>query len=92
MEAYVMHMLSFLFINTYSSIDILTYVYVFLNLETRKAYATMFERLFKVLQNVSRRLIHIKHIDQSEYGLCTITVDMCKKQAPGKIMHRIYLA
>ena len=43
----------------------------------------MFTLMFEVLQNVARRPIHFAHITGIE-GLRTVTLDMCKKQAPGQ--------
>lgn len=61
-----------------------TYVYAFLNLETRSAYAEMFKRIFNVLTNVGRKTIAFRHISGGDDGLQTVTMDMCKKQAGGK--------
>jgi hypothetical protein len=58
------------------------WVYAFLNLETRTAYAKMFELVFKVLGDAARSSIQFAHIHGA--GLRTATVDMCKKQAGGK--------
>jgi hypothetical protein len=58
-----------------------TYCYAFLNLETRKAYTMMFSFLFQVLSDASRKQVKFAHIHGD--GICTITVDMCKTQAPG---------
>ncbi|OJD12483.1 hypothetical protein ACJ73_09344, partial [Blastomyces percursus] len=59
----------------------LIYAYVFTNIETRKSYAEMFISLFKLLGQVARTTIQFSHIHGD--GLQTVTVDMCKKQAPG---------
>ena len=45
----------------------------------------MFKLIFQTLQDVARQPIHFAHIHQE--GLRTVTVDMCKKQAPGKIKY-----
>ncbi|KAJ5097837.1 hypothetical protein N7532_002162 [Penicillium argentinense] len=55
-----------------------TYAYVFMNLETRHAYKSLFERLFQVLSDVGRkpdlviilrRWIHVGH-GKSIYNEC----------------------
>jgi hypothetical protein len=61
-----------------------TYVYAFTNLETRKAYATMFSKIFQVLGDVARHPVKFPHIHGGEEGIRVATVDMCKKQAPGR--------
>lgn len=66
-----------------------TYAYAFLNLETRKAYAVMFKKMFLMLGNVAREPVTFQHIHGTENGIRAITVDMCKKQAPGKFMQSI---
>ena len=58
------------------------WVYAFLNLETRAAYAKMFQLVFKVLGDTARSSIQFAHIHGT--GLRTATVDMCKKQAGGE--------
>ena len=60
------------------------FVYAFLNLETRIAYETMFTHIFKVMSQVARQPIRFPHIHSGNDGWRIITVDMCKKQAPGK--------
>ena len=45
----------------------------------------MFASIFKVLSEVARQQVIFAHIDQTDYGLRTITLDMCKKQAGGKL-------
>jgi hypothetical protein len=42
-------------IHSFSGLN--TYVYAFTNLETRKAYAAMFARIFQVLGDVARHLV-----------------------------------
>lgn len=64
-----------------------TYAYVFMNLETRSAYATMFGKLFKVLGDVGRKPVAWAYqlgggTDEAA-GVRTVTLDMCKKQGPG---------
>ena len=68
-------------------IGIKVWVYAFLNLETRVAYAKMFELVFKVLGDAARSSIQFAHIHGT--GLRTATVDMCKKQAGGMYTGRI---
>ncbi|KAJ6002324.1 hypothetical protein N7522_007551 [Penicillium canescens] len=63
-----------------------TYAYAFMNLDTRRAYATLFERLFKVLGDVGRKPVSWAYQlggDDDAEGIRTVTLDMCKKQAPG---------
>jgi hypothetical protein len=45
----------------------------------------MFHHIFKVLGEVGRCPVRFPHIHGGEQGIRTITVDMCKKQAPGKL-------
>ena len=66
------------------------WVYAFLNLETRAAYAKMFQLVFKVLGDTARSSIQFAHIHGT--GLRTATVDMCKKQAGGEYMLCICIA
>ena len=58
------------------------WVYAFLNLETHAVYTKMFKLVFKVLGDAAQSSIQFAHIHRT--GLCTATVDMCKKQAGGK--------
>ena len=44
----------------------------------------MFQLVFQVLGNTARTPIKFAHIYGT--GLCTTTVDMCKKQASGSYM------
>ncbi|KAJ5110975.1 hypothetical protein N7532_001510 [Penicillium argentinense] len=63
-----------------------TYVYAFMNLETRAAYRVLFEKIFKTLGDVGRKPVQWAYQlggDDSCDGIRTVTVDMCKKQAPG---------
>ncbi len=69
-------------------IGINVYCYAFLNLDTRKAYATMFSEIFQILGDVARSPVRFPHIHGGEQGIRTITIDMCKKQALGRL--RIY--
>lgn len=68
-----------------------TYIYAFTNVDTRWGYAVMFEKLFQVIHNVSRRPVRFPHIHGGDHGIRAITVDMCLKQAPGMIysMHML---
>jgi len=63
-----------------------TYVYAFMNLETREAYRVLFQKIFQILGDVGRKPIRWAYQqgggDHSD-GIRTVTVDMCKKQAPG---------
>lgn len=57
-----------------------------MNLETREAYRILFEKLFKVLGDVGRKPVTWAYqvgADDSADGIRTVTLDMCKKQAPG---------
>ena len=65
------------------NVGINVYCYAFLNLDTHEAYATMFSQIFSILEDVARFPIRFPHIHGGEQGPRTITVDMCKKQAPG---------
>ncbi|KAN0068226.1 hypothetical protein V8E54_013796, partial [Elaphomyces granulatus] len=58
------------------------YCYAFLNTETHNVYSKMFELIFEVLGNVSRRPIKFVHIGNGDEGIRVVTMDMCKKQAP----------
>lgn len=60
------------------------YAYVFMNLETRNGYYQMFHQLFATLSEVARQDILFTHIHGGEAGIRVVTIDMCKKQAPGK--------
>jgi hypothetical protein len=60
-----------------------TYAYAFLNLETRAAYAVMFSKLFHMLGEVASSPVRFPHIQRGGNEIYTITLDMCKKQAPG---------
>jgi hypothetical protein len=70
------------------SIELNTYLYAFMNLETRDSYRVLFEKAFKILGDVGREptkwAYQLGHDDLCE-GIRTITVDMCKKQAPGRL-------
>lgn len=48
----------------------------------------MFTAVFETLSNVSRGGVVFAHIDQTNRGLRTITLDMCRKQAGGKLFLR----
>ena len=63
-------------------IGIKVWVYAFLNLEICAVYAKMFQLVFQVLGNTARTPIKFAHIYGT--GLCTVTVNMCKKQAGGR--------
>ena len=58
-------------------IGIKVWVYAFLNLETRAAYAKMFQLVFQVLGDTARTPVKFAHIHGT--GLRITTVDMCKK-------------
>ena len=66
------------------------WVYAFLNLEIRAAYAKTFELVFKVLGDTARLSIQFAYIYGT--GLRTIIVDIYKKQAGGKCTLCICLA
>jgi hypothetical protein len=66
------------------------YCYAFINLETRESYAIMFHHIFRVLGEVARCPVQFPYIHRTQQGIRTVTVDMCKKQAPGKIL-KIYI-
>lgn len=72
-------------------VGIEVYCYAFINSDTRKMYFELFKLMFQVLENVGGQVIHFAHmLDPSkDTGIHTITVDMCKKQAPGKNMLNI---
>jgi hypothetical protein len=58
------------------------YCYVWTTLDTRIAYATIFEHTFRCLSDAARVPIHFGHIHNGA-GIQTVTLDMCPKQAPG---------
>ncbi|KAJ5081543.1 hypothetical protein NUU61_009807 [Penicillium alfredii] len=63
-----------------------TYAYAFINYETRESYRILFERIFKVLGDAGRKEVrwaYQNHYSDTAEGIRTVTVDMCKKQAPG---------
>ena len=65
---------------------ILTYLYAFTNVETRDLYATLFAKCFKILGDVARQPVKWAYMygsDDSVGRIRTVTVDMCRKQAPG---------
>ncbi len=66
-------------------VGINVYCYAFLNLDTREAYATMFSQIFPILEDVARSSIRFPYIHGGEQGLRTVTIDMCKKQASGRM-------
>ena len=68
-----------------------TYVYAFTTLDTREAYATMFSRIFQILGDVARCPVKFPYIHGGEEGIRVATVDMCRKQAPGKYYVRYIL-
>jgi hypothetical protein len=80
---------SYLYLHyTNLSIELNTYLYAFMNLETRVSYKVLFEKAFKILGNIGREPIKWAYqlgSDDSCEGIRTITVDMCKKQAPGRL-------
>ena len=43
----------------------------------------MFKEIFRILGEVGRFAVQIGHIHYTEEAIQTVTVDMCKKQAPG---------
>ena len=57
---------------------------LFLIWRREKAYATMLSKLFQILGDVGRSPIKFPYIHGGEEGILTVTVDMCKKQAPGR--------
>jgi hypothetical protein len=59
------------------------YVYGWMNTDTREAYYTVFKAIFKALAAASNTPVQFQHIHGA--GLCTVSVDMCNKQAGGKI-------
>jgi hypothetical protein len=73
-------------------VEINIYCYVFLNLDTCEAYATMFCQVFSILENVARSPIRFPHIHGGEQGLRIVTIDMCNKQAPGMLSICVYYA
>lgn len=44
----------------------------------------MFSKIFQILGDVARSPIRFPYIHGGEEGIRTVTVDMCKKQAPGR--------
>jgi hypothetical protein len=70
-----------------SSIGVHTFAWVFINLDTRIAYAQLFEEVFSQLENTARQTIHFPYMQSSNRtdaeGIRVITTDMCRKQAPG---------
>ena len=65
------------------------YYYIFLNIEIRKAYAIIFARIFKVLENIGRKSIKFLYIYGGDKGLRILIVDIYKKQIPGKLKSNI---
>jgi hypothetical protein len=52
-------------------------------MNSRKGYAEMFKAIFEVLDNAAGTRIRFAYLDQTEQGIRTIGLDMCRKQAPG---------
>jgi hypothetical protein len=65
------------------SLGIIPYCYAFTNWNTRVGYKVLFDLLFSTLSNAGRFIIHFPYIHQTQTGLRTIGLDMCKKQAGG---------
>jgi hypothetical protein len=64
-------------------VGILTYCYVFTNMNTRKGYKDIFKTIVDTLSEAGRGLIHFPYLHFTESGIRTIGLDMCKKQAGG---------
>jgi hypothetical protein len=65
-----------------------------MNLETRHAYSILFEKLFKMLGDTARHEVqwaYLYGLSKDMTGIRTVTVDMCRKQAPGKHIPTISL-
>jgi hypothetical protein len=67
-------------------LGILTYCYVFTNMNTRQGYKVIFKDIFDTLREAGRGLIYFPHIHFTDNGIRTIGLDMCKKQASGEYM------
>lgn len=63
-----------------------THAYIFINLDTTKAYTLLFSRFFAAIADVTRQPIRFAYLHHGQ-GIRTITVDMCNKQAAG--MHPV---
>jgi hypothetical protein len=61
------------------------YCYVFLNIETRIAYSTMFRRLFIAFEKIALQQVTFAYLHGQ--GIQTVTIDMCKKQARGMLIY-----
>jgi hypothetical protein len=70
-------------------IGILTYCYVFTNMNTRLGYKDIFKTIFNTLGEAGRSLVHFPYFHFTESGIRTIGLDMCKKQAGGRYTHSI---
>ena len=66
------------------------YYYIFLNIETRKAYAIIFIKIFKVLENIKRKSIKFLYIYSGDKGLRILIINIYKKQIPSKLKSNIY--
>ena len=59
-----------------------TYIYTFINLETRDAYRVLFEKIFKILGDVGRKPVRWAYQlgrDDSCEGIRTVTINMYRK-------------
>jgi hypothetical protein len=65
-------------------IGIDVYAYAWTTLDTRAAYAQLFHNLFRVLGEVARQPVSFAHIHR--FGIQSISVDMCSKQAGGMLL------
>lgn len=65
---------------------ILPYIHVFTNLNSRRGYRIMWGEAFKILEDVSGETVRFSYMTRPEtrWGLKTIGLDMCGKQAGGK--------
>ena len=77
-SAYPQHISSWYFAG------IIPYCYAFTNLNTRPGYLQLFTMIFRQIANAGQILVHFSYLHQTERGVKTIGVDMCKKQAGGE--------
>lgn len=72
------------------NLGILPFCYAFTNWDSREGYATLFRLIFSTIANAGRFVIQFPYIHNTNFGIRTIGVDMCKKQAGGKHTLSIY--
>lgn len=86
---YLVLYIYYMYANLILILGLNTYIYAFMNLETRDAYRVLFEKIFKILGDIRRKPVRQAYQlrrDNSCGRIRTVTVNMCKKQAPSRLL------